>query len=131
MAMARQNIQPQNHFFGRASFCTLKKYKMIIAKTAIINDAIKKLGSFRLVNVAAKAYGNKITEPTKQVAPMFLIKSHFLSTNKKYAATICKPHFAPAMPVDNNFCGKPLYKGHTSTNHQVITVDKMKYNIAR
>ena len=78
------------------------------------------------MNEAVMAYGNKITEPAKQVLPMFFIKSHFVFFKKKKAAAICILHFAPAMPVDNNFCCILLYSGQTSTNHQVIIADSTK-----
>ena len=41
MAMAKQTIQPQNHFLCKPSFCTFKKYKIIITATAISNEETK------------------------------------------------------------------------------------------
>lgn len=55
MAMARERIQPQNHFNDKPDLFTFKKYKMIMSITAIINEATKKLVSFQTVNVAAMA----------------------------------------------------------------------------
>jgi len=42
IAMAKQTIQPQNHFNDTAVFFTFKKYEMIIAATAISKDSKKK-----------------------------------------------------------------------------------------
>ena len=55
MAIARQTIQPQNHFFESASFCTFKKYKMIITTTAINKELTKKVAPSLFETVAAIA----------------------------------------------------------------------------
>jgi len=55
MAMAKQNIQPQNHFMGTPDFFTFRKYSMIITATAISKDKIKKVAELYLLNDASTA----------------------------------------------------------------------------
>ena len=55
MAMARQNIQPQNHFKDKPDLFICRKYKPIISKTASSKELIKKLLLFVLLKLAAMA----------------------------------------------------------------------------